>query len=134
MRYIYIPLLLALAACVSTGTQIKEDQLKSFEKGKTTITDVRTALGEPNSTALNPDGTRTLVYIYTQAQARPASFIPLVGAFVGGADSRSNMVMLRFDAAGVLLDYSSSESTFGTGTGLAAGQPMPQTDQPKQAK
>lgn len=125
---------LLLSACVSVGVQVKEDQLKTFEKGKTTVADVKAVLGEPNMTALQSDGSRSLMYVYTQAQPRPASFIPIVGAFVGGADSRSNTVTLNFDHAGVLLDYSSMESKFGSGTGFAAGTPMPQTDQPKQAK
>jgi hypothetical protein len=126
--------MLLLLGCASTGVQVNEDQLRTFEKGKTTVADVTAVLGQPTTSSLQSDGSRMLIYSYAQAQARPASFIPIVGAFVGGTDARSNVVMFRFDAKGVLMDYSSTSSTYGTGTGMAAGAPMPQTDQPRQAK
>lgn len=113
--------LLALAGCVAMGVQVTESQLKSFERGKSTVGQVVSSLGQPTSSTLSADGTRMLMYMYTEAQARPESFIPYVGAFIGGSDSRSNMVMMRFDASGVLIDYTASTSQIGTGTGFSSG-------------
>lgn len=132
MRLGLIPILFFLGSCVSTGVQVKEDQLTAFEKGRTTISDVTQTLGAPTTNMVQPDGSRVLVYTYVKAQARPESYIPILGAFVGGADSKSSSVAIRFDARGVLIDYSSVESTFGTGTGLSGGPPLPRTDQPRQ--
>jgi hypothetical protein len=72
---------------------------------------------------LSADGSRTAMYMYTEAHARPASFIPLIGPLVGGADSHSNMVMMTFGPDGVLKDWQASESNYGSGTGFAAGPP-----------
>jgi hypothetical protein len=122
----------ALSGCVAGGVKVEERQLSSFEKGKTTYAQVVGQLGAPNATTLMPDGRRVIVYSYVQAQARPESFIPLVGAFVGGADSRSNMVSLVFTRDGVLEAYSSTEAQYGVGTGFASGNGFEgRTDQPR---
>lgn len=72
-----------------------------------------------------------LIYSFSHAQARPASFIPVVGLFAGGADVRSSSVVLTFDRLGILLDYSVHRSATGMGTGLSAGSyQAPDTSQP----
>jgi hypothetical protein len=112
-----------LSGCVSTGVKVDENQLTSFQKGQTTYAQVVARLGSPTSATLLPDGRRMIMYTYVQAQARPESFVPIVGAFVGGADSRSNVVSLTFDQNGVLETYSSTASQYGAGTGLESGNP-----------
>jgi len=112
---------LLLSGCVATGVQVDEKNLQSFERGKTTYGDVVARLGQPTSNTLLPDGRRMIMYTYMQAQARPENFIPIVGAFVGGADTRSSVVSITFDQTGILETYSSSQSQFGASTGLAAG-------------
>lgn len=78
------------------------------------------------------DGTSMVIYSHYEAKVRPETFIPLVGAFVGGSDATSNTATLRFDASDKLIDTSSSSSTFGTGMGLSAGKIEPTTlDQPR---
>src|SRR5882757_4441545 len=75
-----------LAGCVAGGVKVEERQLASFQKGQTTYAQVVGRLGAPTSSTLMPDGRRMIIYTYVQTQARPESFIPIVGAFVGGAD------------------------------------------------
>jgi len=123
---------LALAGCVASGVKVDEKQLSGFQKGKTTYSDVIAQLGTPTSSTLRSDGVRTVAYSYVQAQARPESFIPIVGAFAGGADSRASFVVLVFDADGVLTSFTSSTAQYGMGTGLESGNPANgRTDQPK---
>ena len=119
--YALIPLTLALSSCTSTGVQVDERALTSFEKGKTTIADVVARLGQPTSNMLLNTGQRIIGYTYIQAQARPESFIPIIGPLVGGADSHFSNVSLTFDRNGVLESYSSTQSQFGTATGVATG-------------
>jgi hypothetical protein len=116
-------LALMLSACMASGVRVTPEQAAKFERGKTTYTEVITALGPPTTQMLGADGARTVIYGYSEAHPRPASFIPIIGPLVGGADSRTNVVMLRFDAGGVLQDWQASESNYGTGTGLNAGTP-----------
>ena len=124
-----------LAGCAASGVQVKEEQLAQFEAGKTTMADVVKALGQPQHQALLPDGTRMLIYSYAQVQTRPETFIPIVGAFVGGADMKTNSATLMFDRAGLLKTVSASSGATGTGMGLSSGTGVPQRvpDQPKQA-
>ena len=96
---------------------MKARSLLMAQSGRTTYTEVVDTLGQPTSQTVNSDGIRSISYVYAQAQVRPATLIPFVGMFVGGADSRSNFVIMQFDGRGVLTDYSSSTSQFGTGTG-----------------
>ena len=135
MKKIVLVLSLFAAGCVAMGTQIQEKQLSKLEKGKTTMQEVVANLGQPSTNTYNSDGTRTIAYMYMEAQTRPETFIPFIGGLIGGADSRSNVVTLRFDKNGTLLDYSSSTSSVGTGMGISSGTTFDRVeDQPKQAK
>ena len=122
---------LTLAACASSGVRITDEQMSQFKEGQTTQQDVITALGQPTTTMRNADGTTVLMYTYAEARTRGSTFIPIVGAFVGGVDTRSNNVMLTFDQQGVLKTTSSSSSQYGTATGIAVDGGAPVTDQPR---
>jgi hypothetical protein len=121
-----------LTGCVSAGVQVKQEQLAEFKNGITTESEVVQKLGKPTTSMINSDGTKMLGYSFVHAQARASSFIPIVGAFVGGSDSQINSTLFRFDQSGKLISYSSTESQYGSGTGLSAGRPIAQTDQPRQ--
>jgi len=135
MKRIALLMVAALTAgCVATGTQVREDQLAKLEKGKTRIQEIVSSFGQPSTNTLHSDGSRTVVYMYVEAQARPETFIPFIGGLVGGADSRSNMVTLKFDRDGILLDYSSSTTAMGTGYGASSGTKFDRVEeQPKQS-
>lgn len=135
IRMAVLLLAVMVAACAATGVQITEEQLSFLEPGKTTINDAVAKLGSPNLMMRNPDGTRTISYVYSEAQARPETFIPIVGAFVGGADVRSNVVMLQFDGAGRFISHTAAVSAFGTGTNLSSGAAPGRVEgQPKQTR
>jgi outer membrane protein assembly factor BamE (lipoprotein component of BamABCDE complex) len=125
---------LILAACAASGVQVTPEQLAKLERGKTTYSQVVTALGKPNFTTATADGNRTATYMYFETSVRAATFIPIVGAFAGGADTRTNSVTMIFDKAGTLQNYSATEGAMGTGTGFASGaNTKPVEDQPRQA-
>jgi len=121
-----------LTGCVSSGVRVDEANLTSFEKGKTSYSEVIGRLGQPTTNALMPDGRRMLIYSWMQARARPQGFIPLVGPFIGGADSRATSVIIWIGMDGRLESYSASQSQFGTGRNLEAGpDPGPVPGQPR---
>lgn len=122
---------LALSACASSGVRVTDDQLSQFQEGQTTKQEVIAALGQPTTTMRNADGTTMIMYTYAEARTRGSTFIPIVGAFTGGVDTRSSNVVLTFDQQGVLQNTSSSSSQYGTATGITvdAGGPVP--DQPR---
>jgi outer membrane protein assembly factor BamE (lipoprotein component of BamABCDE complex) len=93
MRYVsVIAALFAFTACVSMGTKVDQDKLAQFQKGKTTYAEVIQQLGKPTQSTLNADGSRRIMYTYMQSQAKAANFIPIVGAFTGGADTENTNV------------------------------------------
>lgn len=110
-------LLLTLTARASAGTRVSQEQVDKFERGKTTYTEVVAALGRPNANTMSADGNRIAVYSHSQAAARPETFIPIVGAFVGGADAQASTVLFRFNREGVLVDWQTSQSNISGGTG-----------------
>lgn len=130
MKTLILVLVLALSGCYSMGAKVKSEQLTQFKKGVTTIAEAQNALGQPTTITKMGDGTTVLSYMHIQAQARPESFIPIVGAFVGGSDSNISSVNLVFKD-GVLFEMNSSESTYGGGYGLSGGPTMQRTDQPR---
>lgn len=134
MRWLSIVALVMLSACVASGVQVKPEQTAKLQKGKTTYAEAVQALGKPTTVSTASDGTLIAVYNYVESQARPESFIPIVGAFAGGADSRINMVMLTFGPDGVLKDWHATETNTGTGYGVEAGKTTTtSTGQPTQA-
>jgi hypothetical protein len=111
---------LILAGCASAGTKVDQATVASFVKGQTTVGEAEAALGEPNGTATKPDGSTVLVYTYSRTSVRAATFIPYVGAFVGGADTKTQTAALRFGSDGTYQDASMTTGNVGAGLGLAA--------------
>ncbi len=122
---------LLLSACASSGVRVTDDQLSQFKEGQTTKQEVIATLGQPTTTMRNADGTTMIMYTYAEARTRGSTFIPIVGAFAGGMDTRSNNVVMTFDRQGILQNTSSSSSQYGTATGISvdAGGSVP--DQPR---
>lgn len=122
-----------LAACMSTGVKVDPQQVASFRAGVTTKQEVESRLGSPTVQSMLPDGTSILVYSFTSAQARPASFIPLIGMFAGGADVKSQSVSFQFGPDGILKGSTSTAAQSGSQMGTTTSTPM-QTDQPRQVQ
>lgn len=104
---------LALHGCSSTrtGTQVSQNQLSEFSKGKTSYQEVITKLGAPDKVTTNPDGGREITYISTRTQPRAASFIPLIGSFVEGKDSITSTAIFKFNKRAILEDYALTETS-----------------------
>jgi hypothetical protein len=129
---VFLTGIMLLTGCVSSGVRVDETNLTSLEKGKTSYAEVIAKLGQPTTNTLLPDGRRMLMYTWVQARARPQNFIPLLGPFVDGADSRSSNAIVWLNADGRLESYSASQSQYGIGRGLEAGpDPGRVPDQPR---
>jgi outer membrane protein assembly factor BamE (lipoprotein component of BamABCDE complex) len=107
--------------CASSGTKVDPAQVQAFQRGKTTYTDVVGQLGSPNSDTVADDGSHVIAYMYTHAQARPESFVPLVGPLIGGADAKTTGYIFTFDNDGVLRKVETSNAKASAGMGFAAG-------------
>ena len=116
-----IAIALTCAGCMSSGVKVTEDQMGQLKVGETTYADAIRILGQPSTNTFSSDGTRITVYAYTQVTSRPESFIPIVGPLVGGADAKSNSVVLTFDKNSKLVRYSGSGTAIGAGHNLESG-------------
>jgi outer membrane protein assembly factor BamE (lipoprotein component of BamABCDE complex) len=133
MKMAAVLLTLALAGCATVGKEISPGQLSGFKEGESTSNNVIEKLGSPTTTSVSGDRT-IMVYSFVHTQARPESFIPLVGAFVGGADVRASSATFIFGKDGKLERYSHTVTKTGSGTGLASGRyTEPNRSLPKEA-
>lgn len=124
---------LVLAGCAASGVKVTDAHLADMKPGETTEAQIVQSFGSPTVRTRMSDGNTMLIYSYYETKIRPESFIPIAGIFLGGGDTRTNTVTLRFDRTGTLIDTSSSESTIGYGRGIAAGAVSQQpTMQPRQ--
>jgi hypothetical protein len=113
-----LALIAGLAGCASAGVKVDQSKMAQFHKGQTTYRDVIAALGNPSQSSVDDMGNRSVSYIYTSTQARPETFIPFVGAFVGGADTENSIATFSFDTRGILVKSSQTQGGLGVGTGL----------------
>ena len=110
-------LLTATTACSgSAGKMVTDSQLAQFQPGKTSYEQVVSALGSPDTTIKKSDGSFTAIYTYYAVTTRPETFIPVVGPFVGGADTKGHSVQIKFNPNGILADIESTDTTIATST------------------
>jgi outer membrane protein assembly factor BamE (lipoprotein component of BamABCDE complex) len=120
----------ALAGCGTSGVRVTPEQVASIQRGVSTEADVRAALGAPTGVS-TVNGQRILVYSSASYQVRPESFIPVVGAFVGGADVRSSYVAITIAADGRVADLVTHHHETGATSGLAVPPAAPVANQPR---
>lgn len=111
----------SLSACAASGVHVSEDQLSNLKEGVTTYEHVIQTLGTPTTKTRTPNGNTQILYAYSEYQTRPETFIPYVGSFVGGADTRSSIVTLTFNQSGILQNYNQSETAIGTANNVSSG-------------
>jgi hypothetical protein len=106
----------AISGCVSSGRDIDTSQISSFQNGVTTRQQVIAALGPPNTTVVNTNGTVAIGYISVHAHANPAMFIPIVGILATGATAHGQHVIFLFKDD-ILQSWTTSESDVQSGLG-----------------
>ncbi len=102
MKYLISTLLvLLLAGCAASGTQVSEQAATQFKEGVTREPEIIAKLGQPTSVSII-NGKRMLGYAGTQVKVKGATFIPIVGGFIGGADSKVTVATYQIGSEGVL--------------------------------
>lgn len=90
-----LPLLLALSvtACASVNKPINAKAVEGFEKGVTTEQELIAKVGRPpDNAALMADGRKMATWIYVRSEADGAMFIPFIGPFIGGVDTKTTQL------------------------------------------
>jgi len=129
-------LAVCLAGCVSSGRKIDQSAADKIEKGKTTREQVVNLIGSPDHITRTGNGDTIFMYNYMRIAAKPASFIPYVGLFVGGSNLQHQMYMVTFGPDGVVKDYLSTYGASESDRGLATGSKaeMPDVEAEKRPK
>jgi hypothetical protein len=117
-------LALVVAGCASSGVQVTEQQAQSFKVGKSTYTDVVTGLGDPTTTTVDSFGNRVATYSYTAVASRIQNYIPYIGPYISGSDTKTSSVQFTFNQTGLLTAMNSTQTNIGSGTNLAAIKPQ----------
>ena len=99
-----------LNACASYGSNFDMSRVDDIQKGVTTESEVITFIGKPTGISRTSEGDKILTYIYTSTQVKGATFIPIVGAFAGGADVSTKMLQVWIDNTGIVSRYLMNES------------------------
>lgn len=115
-----LALALVIAGCASYGTKIDSDAVSKIVKGKTTEQQVVTLLGSPMSVSVTQDGVKMLMYVHSHSQAKASTFIPIVGAFVGGADTKTQTLQVWIDKEGLVSSFAFNNSQQELNTGILA--------------
>jgi outer membrane protein assembly factor BamE (lipoprotein component of BamABCDE complex) len=104
--------LLALFGCASAGTKIDQSATAKIQKGVTTKEQVVALLGAPMSDTLMGDGREMMMWSYAQTQVKGATFIPVVGLFAGGSDTKMTMFQVVLNKDKIVEDCLWSNSSF----------------------
>lgn len=121
MKWLIITVaVLVIGGCASAGKPIDVNALKQMEEGVTTKEQVRSALGAPASAGITSDGESYFMYLFTKTQIKGESFIPFVGAFVGGSTSDIQTLQMWFTEDGLLKNYQFNQTKQDVSTGLSS--------------
>ena len=122
--------------CASTGRKIDMSKVDQIKKGETTKQQVIQLLGSPEQMTSDASGNTTFLYLYSRATTKGQTFIPIVGAFAGGANVQSQMVSVIFGPDGKVSNYTQSMSAndMSTGANSASKASMPQVEDNKREK
>ena len=116
---VLLSILIFISGCTTAGNkQISESgTVAKIEEGKSTKADVKALVGEPTKVNFKDNGnTEEWEYVYKRGQVRPASFIPVVGWFAGGADMTGSTLTILFNNAGIVQKVGSGRISGGGGS------------------
>ena len=114
----------ALAAgCASVGNEKLRNETETSIQGKiiegtTTKAQIRAALGSPLKTSFTDGGQEISTYEFTNVSADAISFVPIVNLFGASASGKKKELVILFDQAGGVQNYSMSESDVTQKTGV----------------
>jgi outer membrane protein assembly factor BamE (lipoprotein component of BamABCDE complex) len=102
-------LLSGIAGCVGgdNGQQAITDESKisQIRKGVTTKTDIQVLFGQPSGRNFAENGEEQWSYAYISSHVDPKTYIPIVGAFTGGATVKTSALTVTFGKDGIVKAY-----------------------------
>lgn len=109
-----------ICGCASVGRKLDESKIDQIKQGVTTQQQVLQLVGSPDQMTRDGTGAVTFQYIYAHATTRASSFIPVYGAFAGGANVQNQMLMVTFTnnvVSSLISTYGANEINTGANAG-----------------
>ena len=110
---------LMLSACAmqsEVGTKLESTDVERIKKGVTTMAQVESMIGKPDSINMIEDGKKIAFYYSSQGESRswfnPAALIPFAGLFVtqqATSTTRTQQLHITYNRRGVVEDYHFSD-------------------------
>jgi outer membrane protein assembly factor BamE (lipoprotein component of BamABCDE complex) len=112
-----------LCACASVGNESIADAnaetvSKQLTKGKTTQAEVRKIFGDPIKSSFTSNGNESWEYEFSRMQSKVTNFIPYVNLVHSGAEGDKKSLVIFFDRAKIVQDYTMSTSRIDINQGL----------------
>jgi outer membrane protein assembly factor BamE (lipoprotein component of BamABCDE complex) len=121
MKNLLILILVTMVGCATVGRKVDQSAVEKIIKGETSRSEVIGLIGSPDRIIQPGNGDTIFSYGYTRVSAKATSFIPIVGAFAGGANVQNQMVMITFDKDGIVKNIMNTYGSTETDSGVAAG-------------
>lgn len=124
-----------LNGCVSYGRKIDPSKVAQIKTGETTRAQVLQLIGSPDQVTSSGGGVMIFNYMFVRATPTAATYVPIVGAFAGGAHVQNEMVMVTFtnDVVSALTSSYGGNDT-GMGANAASSASLPETTSDKRPK
>lgn len=87
-------------------------------KGKSTKSDVKAMLGDPDKTDFDNNGLEKWTYIHVRKDMKAVNYIPVANWFVGGTNDTTKTLVVLFDDNGIVKNYINSDAHGETKGGL----------------
>lgn len=129
-------IIIFLPSCATVGRKIDQSAVDRIKKGETTKEQVVASLGSPDRVTVLGNGDTIFSYGYARATAKPATFIPIVGAFAGGADVQHQNCTVTFGPDNLVKNFTSIQGGTEVGRGLnsASRATIPEIEEGKRPK
>jgi outer membrane protein assembly factor BamE (lipoprotein component of BamABCDE complex) len=118
--FIIIGMAVVICGCASVGRKLDESKVDQIKQGVTTRDQVIQLVGSPDQLTRDGAGNITFQYIYAHAQAKGSSFIPIYGAFAGGANVQNQFLTVTFTnnvVSSLVSTYGANEVNTGVNSG-----------------
>ncbi|MBO0753809.1 MAG: outer membrane protein assembly factor BamE, partial [Bradyrhizobiaceae bacterium] len=113
----------ALGGCASSGNESIADAspqsvASQLVKGKTRQAQVRDLYGDPSKTSFTDSGNEIWEYEFSRMTSKPTNFIPYVNLVQSGAEGDKKTLVIFFNQAKVVQQYTLSTSKVDVSRGL----------------
>jgi len=100
-----------------SGTRIEASDLTTIQKGRTAKSELIQKYGPPSETSVDSAGKESASWYHSQSTTDAKTFIPIAGAFIGGATTETTTLKVFFDKRGIVQDFEYSGGTINSKLG-----------------